>query len=71
MRDFNTKDEAYSDFCRLVHGIESNRRTLREVAGKTPSPSGYQENLEAVITVQEGVLAEMARRNGGAPASGR
>jgi len=70
MRDFNTKDEAYSDFYRLVHGIESNRRILMEVAGKGP-PSGYQENLEAVITVQEGLLAEMARRNGGAPASGR
>jgi len=70
MRDFNAKDEAYSDFYRLVHGIESNRRTLMEVAGKG-APSEYQENLEAVITVQEGVLAEMAHRNGSAPASDR
>lgn len=65
MRDFDTQEDASLDFDRLVHGIESNRKNLMEVASKAEVPREHLQGLQAVITAQEGLLNEMLRRNVG------
>ena len=64
MREFNRQEDAYRDFDRLVHGIESNKKNLFEIArrGKEESHRDCQLNLEQIIKAQERLLHEMSAR---------
>ena len=66
MRDFNSQEDAYRAFSRLVHGIESNKKNLLEIAGKAENPGEHGQNIAMVIKAQEGLLHEMMRRNAAA-----
>jgi hypothetical protein len=63
MRDLDTQEDAYRDFARLVHGIESNKKYLLEFASKVENPGEHGQNIEMVIKAQEGLLREMMQRN--------
>lgn len=62
MRDFNRQEDVYRDFERLVHGIESNKKNLLEVArrGKEEDFRDCELNLEQIIKAQERLLNEMS-----------
>jgi len=63
MSNLSTQEDAYREFTRLVHGIESNRKILQELTSKAKVHSEHQQILEMVIEVQKGLLNGMLGRN--------
>ena len=63
MRKFDRQEDAYRDFDRLVHGIESNKKNLLEIAGRGKEVlRDCEQNLEQIIKAQERLLNEMSAR---------
>jgi len=61
MKDLDLQGNAYHDFVRLVHGIESNKQHRLDVASKVQLPNEHLRSLDMVIKAQEALLKQMLR----------